>query len=144
MTELEKFENHIEKLTMNDWKELFVLIPEIETSKEFIKSGGIIEDKDDPDSFKITPIVETKIVLDFEDIMYKHNLVIPFNWSKWDEGREIVSRVVYSNLDTITLLKILIAFIRNNRFCDGALAERFEDRSIETILNEIKNNIEQD
>ena len=76
--------------------------------------------------------------------MYKHNLVIPFNWSKWDKGREIVNNGIYKNLDTITLLKILTAFIRNNRFCDGALAERFKDRSIETILNEIKNNIEQD
>ena len=51
MTELEKFENQIKKLTINDWKELFVLIPEIESSKEFIKSGGIIEDKDNPDNF---------------------------------------------------------------------------------------------
>jgi len=41
------------------------------------------------------------------------------------------------------LLKILTAFIRNNRFCDGALAARFEDGTIEKILKELKKNIEQ-
>ncbi|MEA3496235.1 MAG: DUF6508 domain-containing protein [Bacteroidota bacterium] len=143
MTELEEFEKQIYKLTLNDWKELFVLIPVIESSKEFIRSGGIIEDENDPDNFKITPIIESKIVLDFEKIMYKLKLVIPFNWTEWDEGREIVNKGNYTNLDTITLLKILTAFIRNNRFCDGALAGRFKDRSIEIILNEIKKNIEQ-
>jgi len=140
--EIETISTHLKKLSENDWEKLFALIPQIESSKDFIESGGIIEGKKDPESFIITPIIETKVVLDFESIMYELGLVIPFNWSIWDEGREIVEKGNYSNLDTITLLKILTSFIRNNRFCDGALAARFEDRAIEKVLKEIKKNIE--
>ncbi len=143
MKEIEDISVHIEKLSKNDWGKLFALIPKIESTENFIKNGGFIEDKENPESFKITPIIETKVVLDFESIMYELELVIPFNWSKWDKGRDIVSNGKYCNLETITLLKILTAFIRNNRFCDGALATRFEDRTIEKILKELKKNIEQ-
>jgi hypothetical protein len=74
--------------------------------------------------------------------MQELDLIIHFDWPFWDEGREIVKKGNYSNLDTETLLKILTAFIRNNHFCEGALAERFEDRTIEIILKELKKNVE--
>ncbi len=140
--ELENISAHLEKLTKEDWGKLFDLIPEIEVCKKFVESGGFQEDKDKPDSFIITPVIEAKVVLDFEDIMYELELDIPFNWPAWDEGREILRKGKFSNLDTITLLKLLTAFIRNNRFCDGALAARFEDGTIGKILKEIKRNIE--
>ncbi len=139
--ETESISTHIEKLSKNDWEKLFALIPIIESTKDFVIEGGLIEDDNDPDSFTITPIKEAKVVFDFERIMYDLDLVIDFNWPAWDEGRAIVEKGKYSNLDTITLLKILTAFIRNNRFCDGALAERFEDRTIEKILRRIEDNI---
>ncbi len=140
--ELDNIFVQIEKQSKDDWDKLFSLIPEIESSDRFIESGGIIEDKNDPDSFMITPVIETKVVLDFEKIMYDLNLVIPFNWSKWEQGRKIASKGIFINLSTVTLLKLLTAFIRNNRFCDGALASRFEDGTIEIILKELKKNIE--
>jgi len=84
MIGLENISVHIGKLSKNDWGKLFALIPIIESTENFIKSGGIIEDKEDPESFTITPIIETKVVLDFESIMYELELVIPFDWSKWD------------------------------------------------------------
>lgn len=142
METVDAFENHLEKLSYKDWEKLFELIPQIESCEKFITGGGIVEDEDDPDSFIITPIIVTKIVLDFERIMDELELVIPFNWPSWDIGREIVKTGVYNNLDSITLLKLLTAFIRNNRFCDGALAARFEDKSIEKILIELKKNID--
>ena len=139
--ENETISAHIKKLSENDWGKLFALTPKIESTKEFVKGGEIIEDDNDPESFVITPIIEDKVVWDFECIMYELDLVIDFNWPHWDDGREIVGKGNYSNLDTITLLKILTSFIRNNRFCDGALAERFEDRTIEKILRLIEDNI---
>ncbi len=140
--EIENISSHLKTLPENDWEKLFVLIPQIELIKEFSKGGEIIEDTNDPDSYTITPEFDDPIVFLFCDIMEELDLIIPFAWSTWDEGREIVGKGNYSNLDTITLLKILTSFIRNNRFCDGALAARFEDRSIEKILREIKKNIE--
>jgi hypothetical protein len=139
---LENISSHINKLSEDDWERLFALIPEIEKTKTFIKSGGIIEDSNDPDSFIITPVIEKEIVWDLESVLNDLNLLIAFNWAKWNEGREIATKQKFENQDTITLLKLISAFIRNNRFCDGALAEKFEDRSIEKILTQIKKNIE--
>ena len=140
--EIENISVHIKNLSKEEWSRLFALIPIIESAENFIESGGFIEDKEYPSSLMITPIIESKVVLDFESIMYELELVIPFNWSKWDKGRYIVNKGKYCNLNTITLLKILTAFIRNNRFCDGALSAKFEDRTIEKILKELKKNIE--
>lgn len=139
---LKNISSHISRLSKDDWEKLYALIPEIEKTKNFIKSGGLIEDPNDPNSFIITPVIEKKIVWDLENILNELDLLIAFNWSNWDEGREIASNQDFENRDTITLLKLISAFIRNNRFCDGALAARFEDRSIEKILKQIKKNIE--
>lgn len=129
---------HIKTLSKDDWERLFVLIPIIESTDNFIEGGGIEEDEYDPNSFKITPVQSAKVVRDFEKVVYDLKLVIDFDWGSWDEGREIASTGDYENLDTVTLLKLLTAFIRNNRFRDGALASRFEDKSIENILKELK------
>jgi len=141
-TKLEKIESVVNSLSRKDWENIFALIPEIEKTNNFIEGGGLIEDPDDPDGYIITPVIEKKIVWELEDILDKFDLLIAFNWSNWDEGREIASNQDFENQDTITLLKLISAFIRNNRFCDGVLAEKFKDRSIERILNQIKNNIE--
>jgi len=122
-------------------EKLFALIPQIESIKEFSKGGDIIEDKNDADCYTITPEFDDPIVFLFLDIMEELDLIIPFDWPAWDEGKEIVEKGNFSNLDTVTLLKTLTSFIRNNRFCDGLLAGRFEDRTIEKILKELKKNI---
>jgi len=132
----------IKRISKKDWEKLFKLIPEIEKTKDFVESGGIVDDPNNPEGFMITPIIEKKIVWDLEKTLNELNLLIAFNWVDWDEGREIASKQDLENIDTITLLKLISAFIRNNRFCDGALAARFEDRSIEKILTQIKKNIE--
>jgi hypothetical protein len=139
--ELENISAHLKKLSADNWEKLFALIPRIESIKEFSTGGDSIEDTDDPGSYNITPEYDDPIVFLFLDIMQELDLIIHFDWPSWDEGREIVKKGNYSNLDTVTLLKIMTAFIRNNRFCDGALAARFEDRTIEKILKELKKNI---
>jgi len=141
--ELENIESHIEKLSKVDWEKLFTLIPEIEATKEFSTGGELIEHENDPESFNITPEFAIQIVSDFLKIMEELDLIIPFAWSKWDYGKEIFEKGEYKKLDTTTLLKLLTAFIRADHFSYGAgLASRFEDRTIEKILKEIKNNIE--
>ena len=134
---------HIENLSKEEWSKLFALIPIIESTKEFSTGADLIEDKNDPDSFEITPEFATQIVYDFLEIMEELDLIIPFAWSKWALGKEIFEKGEYKNLNTITLLKLLTAFIRADHFSYGAgLASRFEDRTIEKILKEIKKNIE--
>jgi len=141
--ESEKMFAQIERLSKDDWEKLFSLIPKIESTKEFSTGGELIEDKNDPDSFNITPEFAIQIVYDFLDIMEELDLIIPFAWSHWDYGKAIFEKGKYKGLDTLTLLKLLTAFIRADHFSYGAgLASRFGDRTIEKILKEIKKNIE--
>ena len=139
--ELKNLEQHLKTIPKDDWAKLFDLFPIIEKTEAFSTGGDLVEDENDPDNCFITPINEAKIVFDFIKIMEELDLIFGFDWSSWDYGSNIVEKGEYSNLDSVTLLKILNAFIRNNRFCEGALAGRFEDKSIETILKELKKNI---
>ncbi len=132
----------IKKLSKEEWKKLFDLIPEIEKTEKFTKGGGVVKEPDNPDVYIINPVIEKKIVWDFRNIMNELDLLIDFDWMDWDEGREIASNQDFEGRDTITLLKLISAFIRNDHFCEGALAARFEERSIEKILKQIKKNIE--
>ena len=130
---------HINQISLKDWNRLFDLIPKIQTTLKFGEwKGG---KQESGDVFILPSVIEDKIVFDFIEIMYELELVIDFNWPEWHEGRKIASNSDFNNLSTITLLKLLTSFIRNNRFCEGALVGRFEDKTIEKILIELKRNI---
>lgn len=139
-TKEENISSHIDSLSNADWGKLFSLIPIIESSDKFITEGGLEMDGDDPETMHITPVQSAKIVYDFEKVMYDLGLVIDFNWANWNEGEKIASQSNFENLESVTLLKLLTAFIRNNRFSDGALAGRFKDGTIANILKELQKN----
>jgi len=141
--EIENISVHIENISKEEWSRLFALIPIIESTKVFSVGGEVIEDKKNPANYTITPEFGIPLVDDFLDIMEDLKLIIPFDWSHWDNGKAIFEKGEYKDLDTVTLLKLLTAFIRADRFSYGAgLADRFEDRTIEKILNEIEKNTE--
>ena len=61
--------------------------------------------------------------------LYDNNLIISFNWADWDDGRDFFknkNQNKYDNLDKESVLKLLTAVARNDRFCDGAWAGLFE------------------
>jgi hypothetical protein len=61
--------------------------------------------------------------------LYENNLIIKFNWSKWDEGKEFFKNNnlnKYDNIDREYILKLLTAIARKDRFCDGAWGNLFE------------------
>ena len=138
---LENIASTIDNLSKKDWKKLFDLIPRIEQTKHFTLEKGLEKDPVSGDII-IKPISEKKIVRELVYILDELNLLIDFNWVDWKEGREIDVGKDFENQDTITLLKLISAYIRNDRYCDGLLASKFENRSIEKILKQIKKNIE--
>ena len=80
------------------------------------------------------------IVSDFVTFMYANDLVMNFNWSAWDEGREWYKKdddSKYETLDIPTALKLLTAVIRNDRFSDGALVGAFESGAFPKIINRL-------
>ncbi|MBC8183842.1 hypothetical protein H8E88_22340, partial [candidate division KSB1 bacterium] len=97
--------NHIKCISIKNWNRLFDLIPKIQSISKFgeWKSGK-------PDSKGIIEfpyVIEDSIVTDFIDIMEDLNLIINFDWGKWDKGDEIYLRNIFTKQDNVTLIKIL-------------------------------------
>lgn len=62
--------------------------------------------------------------------LYESNRVFWFAWAEWDEGREIFASWQPNTADTldhVTVRKLITAIARNDRFCEGAWTEFFED-----------------
>jgi len=139
MIKLKDFRNHIDKVPTADWDILFGIIPRIEECDSFGELGSFEKDADGVAQFPVMNVSD--VVSDFEDIMYKLTFVVDFDWGKWSEGKAIVEKREYKNQDTITLVKILAAFIRQDRFNDGFLVGKFEDGAVLDILRELQNNL---
>lgn len=53
--------------------------------------------------------------------------VAPFDWVSWQEGREAVNARDFSKLTQQEHLMLYVALMRNDRFCEGALAAALAD-----------------
>ncbi|MCC5943149.1 MAG: hypothetical protein JJU37_16510 [Balneolaceae bacterium] len=137
-------ENYLDKInsmTSDDWNPLIDLISVIEKTKTFHTPGAI--SYPDEDTVEIESSKQASVIYTFLDIVYEIPIIIDFDWGSWDEGREIASdpNFDYDLVDIPTKCKLITAFVRNDRFCDGALAERFEDGTILKLLRSIKKKI---
>ncbi|MFB2121199.1 DUF6508 domain-containing protein [Parapedobacter sp. 2B3] len=123
MIELEALPQHLDTLSARDWDRLFKLIPEIERTQVFEEFSEIV-------SRTVGIISELRI-----------NPI--FDWMAWREGEAMVSSsdYDYSQLDTITLCKLLAAIIRADRFTEGLLTTSFSNGTVLKILKALKANV---
>jgi len=130
--------DHIYKISKEDWNELFKLIPEIENT--FVFGELIVGDKTSDGDLVFPYMISSEIVNKFHDTIYDKNIEIVFDWGNWDEGRDILENENkdYSNLDLITLVKLITTIVRNDRFSTGYLVSKFKDGTILKILNRLK------
>ena len=131
----------INAYTIQEWKPLLDLIPRIERQKSFSK----MRDDCSSEKNKITLpyFVEEPIVNEFREIVYQIPIIIDFNWSGWNDGRKMASDENF-DFDTIDIpkkCKLITTVVRNDRFCDGALASAFERGTILKILRSIERQI---
>jgi hypothetical protein len=143
MNELEKLQEHINTLTTNDWDKLNSLLQEIENTRNFGELKGVEQLEDGSITFPYWSSFE--VVDKVFKLMHALNLVPAFDWTSWAEGKAILNNpnFNYSNLDTITLCKLLTTIVRSDRFYDGFIIFNFENgvipKIIKTIIqNEIK------
>lgn len=140
MIDLEKLQKHIMALTTNDWDRLFSLLPEIETTKKFgeVKGGEKLENG----SFTFPYWSSSEIVDKVFHLIHELNLVSAFDWKSWQEGKSILNNQEFnfSNLDTITLCKLLTTIVRADRFNNGFFVLNFENGVIPKIIKAIEQN----
>ena len=78
-------------------------------------------------------------VSEFIEVLHSTNFIISFNWSKWDEGKKIISDVkLIKVVDLLTLRKLITAIVRNDRFCEGTLLNAIEDGIIQIVLKRLQ------
>lgn len=140
MIELEKLQDHLQTLKKDDWDRLFLLLPEIEATKEFSerKGGEILED-----GSLVSPYWNpVEIVEKVFHLIHELDIVPAFDWMAWYEARAILNNEAfdYSTLDTITLCKLLTVIVRADRFNDGFLVANFKNKVIPKIIEAIKQN----
>jgi hypothetical protein len=143
-----KPENYIDRInsySKSHWSPLLELIPEIEQAEKFEHDiDPEFEAKFARGIIDLSGSNETELVAKFRDIVYELSIMIDFDWGNWDEGRAMVRNEEF-NYDTIDIpmkCKLITAIVRNDRFCDGALAAAFESGLILKILKSIKRQIE--
>jgi hypothetical protein len=72
--------------------------------------------------------------------VYENHLIIPFDWSHWDQGRAILKSDDpnrFATLDRLTVLKLLTAVARNDRFNEGAWAAVFDRGDGQKMLHRL-------
>ncbi|WP_372775952.1 ADP-ribosylglycohydrolase family protein [Mangrovibacterium sp.] len=140
MIKLEKLQEHIQSLKKDDWNKLFVLLPEIESTKKFGELKGCERQEDGSYTF---PYWYTYEIVDrVHHIIHELKLIPVFDWSSWEEGQSILENqnFDYATLDSITLCKLLTTIVRADRFNDGFLVSNFENGAVPGIIKALKLN----
>lgn len=135
---MSEWDDAVAKLSNQDWKEIEEINSQIQahTGAWGEMKGG---DKDDQDRIQMPYADHNPLIYTFLDLWDDKNLIIQFDWSEWDEGREWFANKdesKYNTLDQETALKLITAVIRNGRFNEGALLRGFEDGDLPKIINQ--------
>lgn len=139
MIALNEYQKHIDKLEITDWNRLFDFLTKIELSESFGEWKTLEKDSDGFTQFPY--VINSRLVDEFCELMYELELVVVFDWAKWEYGKKIIESGNYENQDTVTLLMVLTTFIRPDRFTEGYLDDKFNDGTVEKVLKELKKNI---
>ena len=133
----EEILNKLAKLPRSQWYKLFALIPDIESKKDlgrwigFTTVNNVTRFPHFEDGVTMTKFLETIVEME---------LIVVFDWSHFDEGRKLLQSGL-EDADIVTLCKILTAIVRNDRFCDGALAHAMENGTILNILKAMQSRV---
>lgn len=119
----------INAFTEQDWAELENLYNRLNShTGSFSEMGGGQEIK--PNVIEMPYTIEKPIVVEARQFFLNKQLIVPYDWSHWEEGKAMFrvkedDRFIGINL--VDVIKLFIAIIRNDRFADGAWADLFEN-----------------
>ena len=138
---IQDFPAHLQSLTLNNWEELFDLLPEIENTKTF---GNLMNSTEsEPGIFTFPNWSWEPIVYKWLNVVEKLDLMPIYDWPAWEEGSAILQEpdTDFSKLDIIALCKLFTMIVRQERFCEGYLVSCFSDNTISKIIKAIKNKV---
>ncbi len=132
-------QDRLDALSIEDWSKIMDMNAHIQNHKG---SWGEIEGgkKTESGVIEMPYANPAPIISEFMKLWYEKDLVIAFDWSSWQEGRDWYANPdndKYKKLDVVTALKLITAVLRNDRFNDGALMRAFESGDFPKIINRL-------
>ena len=129
-TELEnEITQKIAVFTAEDWAELESLYRRLSSHKgSFSTVGGGQEIE--PNVIEMPYTIEEPIVIEARKFFLSKHLIVPYDWSHWEEGKamfRVNEEDRFKDISLTEVIKLFIAVIRNDRFADGAWADLFEN-----------------
>lgn len=115
------------ELSTADWSDLRALAARLRTHEGPFSTH--VPPRPQPDGVIVMGYVTLgALAMEAFDFVYAHRLIVPFDWPGWDRGRELLNRRPFDALalswsETVGLITTLV---RQDRFCEGALADAFE------------------
>ncbi len=145
MADLELNEdNYVERIssyTLEEWKPLFDLIPEIEQTQSF----GEWEYGNNSATGSVGSLhcKHSDVITRFIHIVYEIPIIIVFDWPSWEYGNELYNNIddYIDTLDVPTMCKLTTAIVRQDRFCEGALVSAFQTGLILKLVKSIRSKI---
>ncbi len=125
------------KINQDQWDSIFSILNQINCDVspqlKFYQVGQVIIDSSRDHELK-SQIIE---------VIYTNELIYPFDWTNWKEGINFIEseQKTYEDKDVMFLIKLLTVHVRKDRFCEGWIDEKLNDKTIFQILNTIKNKI---
>ena len=123
---------------IQQWLDFFELPKGIEKTKEFGVTKFLEKTTEGTSIFPFTS--SAPIVKDFNDRAYDLELLMDFEWPRWQKGGAILNTINtdFDALSIQTLLKPITVMIRADRFHDGSLVNYFKDGFVLAILRALQ------
>jgi len=127
-----------EKITGEGIQRILEFVPFFEDSGSAYGKGPTFEDTEDG-SLRFLGTAFSEKALEFISACYAESFVQPFDWSGWHDqhAEEFDSDAFIRNANLATIIKILTAHIRADRFCEGHLLSVMKNGTILRILKRI-------
>lgn len=140
MMELEnEIQQRISAFTEQDWRKLEDLHNRIIRHKDSFYEIGDGQELASG-AIEMPYTIEKPIVIEAKKFFLGKHLIMPFDWSRWDEGRamfRVNEEERFVNISLADIVKLFIAVMRNDRFCDGAWAHLFENGDGQRLLKRL-------
>ena len=135
MLPLESLPPHLSSITPQQWEELFIYIPKLESTTDF-STTHFGEAKEGV--MNMPHVGLSKIVMEVVNKIQEMQLPPTFDYMHWKEGKELINKADFSNTDAITICKLFTVMIRADRFNEGLLASWFSDGTVTALLKRLR------
>lgn len=129
----------INALSDQDWLELQALCERVRAYEgDFSEMGG--GQKLPDGAIEMPYTIEKPIVGEVRQFIVDKHLQVMFDWSHWNEGKamfRVAEEYRFKDIGLKDTIKLFTAVLRNDRFCDGAWADLFENGDGQRLLKRL-------